>query len=70
VVDLVKGLCALAGHKPNRHRAWHDGLDWRASCKRCGIALIRDHDGWRPFETQDYSLERQPHPMSERSSLE
>jgi len=69
VVDFVtKGLCVFAGHKPNRHRAWHDGLDWRGSCRRCGIALIRDNDGWRLFDAQDQSAERQPHLVTERSS--
>jgi hypothetical protein len=64
VVDLVeKALCALTGHSPNRHRAWHDGLDWRAPCNRCDVALIRDNAGWRLFTPDDHSIDRAARPL-------
>ncbi len=44
-------LCRFFGHRRERHKVWHDGVDYRAPCTRCGIPLVRDIDGgWRPFD--------------------
>jgi len=44
-------LCRLFGHYRLRTKIWHDGLDYRAPCRRCGLPLIRDmHGDWRPFD--------------------
>jgi hypothetical protein len=33
--------CKLLSHSRDARRTWHDGLDWRSSCKRCGIPMIK-----------------------------
>jgi hypothetical protein len=43
--------CRIFGHRRQRNKVWHDGVDYRAPCMSCGIALVRDMDGkWRPFD--------------------
>lgn len=45
--------CNLFGHRRVPQRAWHDGYDWRATCKRCGTELLRAGTGkgrWREFD--------------------
>ena len=53
-------LCALFGHRRRADKAWHDTLDWRSTCSRCGTPLLRDHkiDRWRPFTATDHSASR------------
>lgn len=44
-------LCRVIGHRRHRTKVWHDGVDYRAPCTRCGTALVRDmHGQWRPFD--------------------
>jgi len=51
---LLKPLCAILGHRRSRRRVWHDHVDLRADCVRCGTHLIRSVDkGWRPFVAAD-----------------
>lgn len=51
---LAAPFCLVLGHKRNRRRVWHDHLDLRAPCGRCGTPLIRSADrGWRPFLPAD-----------------
>ncbi len=58
-------LCAMFRHRRDRRKAWHDGLNYRSNCKRCGIPLIRTVHGWRAFDSQrDLSTHRRPHPHS------
>jgi hypothetical protein len=41
--------CDVAGHSPDRGHVRHDKGDFRTSCKRCGVALVRyGPDDWRP----------------------
>lgn len=57
--SLAKPLCALFGHRRARRRVWNDHVDLRASCIRCGTALIRTPDkGWRPFTASDERPDR------------
>ncbi|MCP5397190.1 MAG: hypothetical protein H6918_10760 [Sphingomonadaceae bacterium] len=67
---LKRIICSLSGHVINRHRVWNDGYDYRTSCDRCGTPMLRDVDGWRPFdEARDNDLPRKPHP-SEQAETE
>jgi len=55
-------LCRLKGHRANRRKAWHDGIDFRSTCVRCGRAMIRDGGGWRPLvEADEHSGREQRH---------
>ncbi|RZF65688.1 hypothetical protein EWE75_05195 [Sphingomonas populi] len=50
----MKPLCAVLGHRRSRRRVWHDHVDLRALCVRCGTPLIRSVDkGWRAFVPSD-----------------
>lgn len=56
---LLKPLCAVLGHRRSRRRVWHDRVDLRAVCLRCGTPLIRSVDkGWRPLLPSDDHPER------------
>jgi hypothetical protein len=60
-------LCRLFGHRRLRTKVWHDGVDYRAPCARCGAAMIRDmHGEWRVFDSgkdaPPGSQERTSHP--------
>lgn len=61
---LKSMVCKAAGHRVNRRRVWHDKVDFRTSCDRCGVPMIRDdHHGWREFDNErDLQLERRSHP--------
>jgi hypothetical protein len=43
-------FCRLTGHLRDGHRVWHDQLDFRSHCRRCGVAMVRDMQGWRVFD--------------------
>ena len=46
-------LCAVLNHLPDRSRVWDDGIDFRAPCRRCGTALLKDFEqGWREFDPE------------------
>ena len=63
---LKRMICGLRGHVVNRSRVWNDGYDYRTSCDRCGTPMLRDVDGWRPFdEDRDNNLPRKPHPSEQ-----
>ncbi|WP_150126802.1 hypothetical protein [Sphingomonas panacis] len=50
----MKPLCAVIGHRRSHRRVWHDHVDLRTLCVRCGTPLIRSADkGWRPFVPSD-----------------
>jgi hypothetical protein len=56
-------LCRILGHKIDRRHVWHDEIDFRTTCRRCGGALLRDLHGWRPFDSVGDADERRlPHP--------
>ena len=56
-------LCAVRGHKPKRWKVWKDGYHYRCRCERCDTPLIRDAEGWRPFDLAiDGHVDRLPHP--------
>jgi hypothetical protein len=56
-------FCKIAPHQVDKHRVWHDGLNFRTRCARCGCSLLRDTDGWREFDSAlDLQLPRSPHP--------
>jgi hypothetical protein len=58
-------FCRITRHRVNRHRVWHDRLDFRATCRRCGMPLLRDKQGWREFDSaRDASELRDAHPRS------
>lgn len=51
-------ICQLAGHRVNRRRVWHDQVDFRTRCERCGTDLIRGRHGWRLFDAEQ---DAEPH---------
>jgi len=57
-------ICKMSGHRVNRRRVWHDGVDFRTTCDRCSTPLIRDEQhGWRAFDNElDLLAERKAHP--------
>ena len=57
-------ICKVSGHRVNRRRVWHDGLDFRTNCERFDLPLIRDMaKGWRPFDSaRDHQAHRKGHP--------
>ncbi len=57
--------CLVGQHSPNRRRVWNDSVNMRSECRGCGLPLVRDLNGWRPFEPSDYSEWRLPHPHSD-----
>ncbi len=60
-------ICRMKGHQVDRHRVWHDNLNFRTSCKTCGVALLRTGEGWRRFDSmKDASPDRLPHPHFDR----
>ena len=48
-------LCGVLGHRRKRNKVWHDGVDYRAPCVRCGIPMVRDMTGWREFDLAIYA---------------
>ena len=50
--------CAFGRHVPNRAKVWHDTQDYRAACKGCGKPMLRDHDGWRLVDPEDFAMPR------------
>lgn len=61
--------CSLLGHKIERKKVWHDGLDHRTSCARCGSPMIKHNQVWRPFDSdEDMDLRRKPHPHFHRAT--
>ncbi len=56
-MSLLK-FCGLIGHQPNRDRVWDDGLNYRTLCKRCGRPLLRESNGWVPFDADAHADER------------
>ncbi len=59
---IMQTVCQIAGHTINRNRVWHDALDFRSKCTRCGKPLIRTDKGWRQWQLSDEDERRQPHP--------
>jgi hypothetical protein len=58
-------ICSIASHRVNRHRVWHDNLNFRTNCERCGTPLLRDQSGWREFDMAiDANASRMPHPRN------
>ncbi len=58
-------LCSILGHKRDSLHAWHDSLDWRSNCVRCGTLLVKDAftQQWRAFDREkDFSLDRKGKP--------
>jgi len=50
-VLCVAIICRFIGHRRDRHRIWNDGRNFRASCVRCGVAMIKLGDGdWKPYD--------------------
>ena len=58
-------ICRFAGHKVDRRRVWHDGVDFRTACARCATPLLRDLRAWREFDDHaDADTNRSPHPRT------
>jgi hypothetical protein len=59
-------FCRLSSHRINRNRVWFDGIHNRTNCDRCGLPMIRDVTGWRPFDSdRDADPRREPHPNAQ-----
>ncbi len=62
---LDRLVCLFSRHAINRHRVWHDGLEFRTKCARCRTPLLRTQDGWRGFDEEDDADDRRlPHPRA------
>lgn len=60
---MLQHLRCLGGaHRPDRRRAWFDGVALRAPCRGCGRLMLREFQGWRLFRAADHDVERRPHP--------
>jgi hypothetical protein len=60
VGNLLRPICFVRGHKPDRTRTWWDELDWRAPCQVCGASMVRSQrSGWRLFRATDFAPERE-----------
>lgn len=56
-------ICNVVGHRVNRRRVWDDGMNFRTNCERCQTPMIRDKQGWRPFDgNRDSNVGRCAHP--------
>lgn len=56
-------LCKIIRHRPVRRRVWHDSINFRAKCSRCGHSLIKDDLHWREYDAErDANPMRIPHP--------
>lgn len=44
-------IFCVFGHRLNRNKVWHDGLDYRSRCVRCEAPMIREtrSDRWRVY---------------------
>lgn len=42
--------CLFSRHEINRHRVWHDGIDFRTRCVNCDRQMVRTEKGWRAFD--------------------
>ena len=47
-------VCGLSGHKINRRKVWHDEVNFRTDCDRCGRPMIRELSGWMPFDEEQH----------------
>ncbi|GAB5349425.1 hypothetical protein [Alteriqipengyuania sp. 357] len=64
---LGRPVCFIFGHRIDRTRVWHDGLDHRTTCRRCAALMLKHKQGWRPFVmNQDVDTRRKPHPHFDR----
>ena len=62
---LKQLICRVLQHRVDRRRVWNDSLEFRTNCTRCGTPLLRDHKGWRPFDSaRDARVDRTAHPRS------
>ncbi len=60
MVQVIK--CLFGQHAVDRRRVWNDSVSMRGACRGCSMPLIRDLNGWRPFDPSDHSDKRLPHP--------
>lgn len=60
MIQVVR--CLFGQHRLDRGRVWNDSVSMRSMCRGCGVPLVRDLNGWRPFDASDYSELRLPHP--------
>lgn len=55
---ILKLVCRLGGHSIDRKRVWHDTLNYRTTCARCGTPLLRAGMGWREYDAERDSDDR------------
>lgn len=59
---LSKFTCSISGHRIAKQNVWHDRLNLRTDCTRCGTVMIRTIKGWRPYdEAKDANTDRLEH---------
>lgn len=62
---LKRMMCVFTSHAINRHRVWHDGIEFRTKCRRCGTPLHRTEEGWRILAADEQADSRRAaHPNS------
>lgn len=55
---IMLTICEFLGHRVNRRRVWHDGLNYRSRCKRCRHDLLRQQKGWALYDPAAHADER------------
>jgi hypothetical protein len=61
-------VCSIKGHRINRHRVWHDSVDYRTHCDRCEVEVIRTEQGWREYDGIEQAEQRLPHPRERKQA--
>lgn len=60
-------ICGIAGPRLDAKRLWHDGLNWRSICVRCGAPMLREISTreWRMLRPLDHDERRYANPGSD-----
>ena len=55
---LNRIACLFSRHKVNRHRVWHDGVDFRSRCAHCDKPMVRTEEGWQAYNETSHADDR------------
>lgn len=57
-------ICEFLGHRVNRKKVSHDGLNYRTNCARCRHSLIRQKHGWVLYDPASHGDDRRSEALS------
>jgi len=63
-------ICAIVGHRRYSQRTWHDGLDWRSSCRRCRAPMVKIDQDWRAYRVSDHDQRRYAKPEAGLTAMQ